>query len=158
MVEDATNNALAASSPPQPILGDTDSAGPSDAPHAVAIADSSAAADSPKPKTSKRKRSAMSQEGLGLDTAVGGDELMAVVTPKRRPAGRSSKAAAVSPEAEATPAEAVAAAVEAVTIDDGGKAKKKVKRQRVKASEVAVNTEIELLDIPVKGSSSYHFD
>lgn len=157
MVEDATNDALAASSPPQPILGDTDSAGPSDAHHALAIADSSAAADSPKPKTSKRKRAATSKESPELDTAVGGDELMPLVTPKHRPASRKSKAAAVAQEAEATPAEAVAAAVEAVTSDDGGNSKNKVKRQQVKASEVAVNTEVELLDAPVKGDSSYRF-
>ena len=155
IVEDATSDAVAASSPPQPRLGDTDSAGPSDTPRALATADSSVAADAPKPKTIKRKRAATSMESSGLDTAVIGHELMPVVTPKGRPASRKSKAAAASEEAEASPVEAIAAAVEAVTSDDGGKVKKKVKRQQVKASEVAVNTEVELLDTPVKGSSCF---
>ena len=153
MVEDATNNALAAPSRPQPLLGDTNIAEPSDTPHAVAIADSGAAVDSPKPKTSKRKRAAMSRESPGLDTAVAGDEPMPLVTPKRKPATKKGKAAAAGQEAEATPAEAVAAAVEAVISNDGGSTKQKVKKQRVKASEVAVNTEVELLDSPVKGTS-----
>ena len=95
----------------------------------------------------------MSMGSPGLDTAVGDGELMPVLTPTRRPASKKSKAAAASQEAEATPAEAVAAAVEAVTSENGVKAKKKVKRQQVKASEVAVNAEVELLDTPVKGSS-----
>ena len=152
-MEDATNSALAASSPPQPVLGDTDSAGPSDAPHALAIADSNTAVDAREPKTSKRKCTAMSTESPVLDTAVGGGEPMPVVTPKRKPASKKSKAAAACQEADATPAEAVAAAVDAVASDDGMKAKKKVKRQKVKASEVAVDTEVELLDTPVNGSS-----
>ena len=151
MVEDATNNALAAPSRPQPLLGDTNSAEPSDTPHAIAIADSNAAADVPKPKTSKRKRAATSRESPGLDTAVAGDEPMPLVTPKRKPASKKGKAAAA--QEEATPAEAVAAAVEAVISDDGGRANKKVKKQGVKASEVAVNTEVELLDSQVKGTS-----
>lgn len=153
VVEDAANNALAAPSRPQPLLGDTNSAEPSDTPHAVAIANSNAAADVAKPKTSKRKRAAMSRESPGLDTAVAGDEPMPLVTPKRKPASKKGKAAAASQEAEATPAEAVAAAVEAVISDDGGRANRKVKKQRVKASEVAVNTEVELLDSQVKGTS-----
>lgn len=171
MVEDATNNALAAPSTPQPHLGITASPEPSDTPHALAPADPGAAADAPKPKASKRKHKAMSMASRGMDTAVvGGDEPMPVVTPKRRRASKKSKAAAGAQDAEstpgeagkesnaaaraqevaATPGEAVAAAVEAVTSDDGGKVKKK--RQRVKASEVAVNTEVELLDAPAKGN------
>ena len=172
-MEDATNNALAVPSTPRPQPGITASAAPSDTPHALAPADSgAAAADAPKPKASKRKLKAMSTADPGLETAVlGGAEPLPVVTPKRKRASKKSKAAAASQEAEATPGEAgkksnaaaaaeevaatpgeaVAAAVEAVTSGDGGKVKKK--RQRVKASEVAVNTEVELLDAPAKGNS-----
>ena len=161
-MEDATDSALAASSVTQaqegisqallgyPPTSHTDSPTPSDMPstsRVLANADSNAAAS--KPKAVKRKRAAMSTTSKGLDMAVDGDGLMPVVTPKRRQASRKGQAAAAAQEAETTPAEAVAAAVEAVTIADDGK--NKVKRQRVKASELAVSTEVELLETPAKG-------
>ena len=155
-MEDATEQALAGPSnppalPSDPTASNTDTAQTSDAPassHLTANAASSAA--TVKPKAAKRKHASASiyNTSKGPLTAVDADELMPVVTPKRRQPSKKAKAAAAE-EAEATPAEAVAAAVEAVTSDDDGN--KKVKRQRVKASEVAVDTEVELLDTPVKG-------
>ena len=151
-MEDATEQALAHPSPhpralpSNPTANITDTAQSSDEPASPDAASSPAV----KPKAGKRKQAsgATSQASEGPASMVDADEPMPVVTPKRRHSSKRAKAAPAG-EAEATPAEAVAAAVEAVTSDDDGN--RKVKRQQVKASEVAVDTQVELLDAPVKG-------
>ncbi|KAL3142635.1 hypothetical protein ABBQ38_002945 [Trebouxia sp. C0009 RCD-2024] len=141
-VEDATEDALAASAPPHPLLSHTPTSNPHQTTTAVPGASAAAAA---KPQAAKRKRTASSKasEALGLGVEVDGEGSMPVVTPKHRQASKKAGGAG-----EATPAEAVAAAVEAVTSDGR---KKKVKRQRVKASEVAVSTEVELVETSAEG-------
>lgn len=142
MVEDATEDALAASSSPHPLLSHT----PTSNPHQTTAAPPGAsAAAAAKPQAAKRKRAATSKasEALGLGVEADDQGSMPVVTPRHRQASKKAGG-----PGEATPAEAVAAAVEAVTSDVG---KKKVKRQRVKASEVAVSTEVELVEAPAQG-------
>ena len=84
---------------------------------------------------------------LPHDTA---SEQMPVVLPKKKRKTRSKP----NSVAEASPAEAVAAAVEAVTGDEDGGGHKKVKRQQVKATEVAVKTETEVVDAPASGEQT----
>lgn len=116
-----------------------------------------------KPKTPKRKRSASTKSKAGsdaasaataaADAASGADvteqEVLHIVAPHKK---QNTKAnGEVEAGTEGTPAEAVAAAVEAVTSDNAASGKKKTKKQRVKATEVAVDTTTELIDAPVKG-------
>ncbi len=75
-------------------------------------------------------------------------EQMPVVAPNKKQ--RTQVAAQPEVEAEASPMEAIAAAAEVVT--SGDESGKKVKRQRVKATDMAVDTKIELVDAP-KGES-----
>lgn len=155
-VEDATQHALADSVLPEaisssPTASNRASTLPSDAPATSQLLNDADVSTAAQPKVAKRKRTASvkSKESNASDIVADAGEPMPIVTPKRRQASKKGKPASAE-EAEATPAEAVAAAVEAVTSDDGGN--KKVKRQRVKASEVAVDTQVELLDTPVKGN------
>jgi len=121
-----------------------------------------------KPKTPKRKRSASTKSKAGSDavsaaTAAADAALSADVTAQEvvhisAPQKRQKTKAKAEVEAgiEGTAAEAVAAAVEAVTSDNAAAGKKKTKKQRVKATEVAVDSTTELIDAPVKGQHPLH--
>ena len=157
-VEDPTEQSLAQPSTPTALLGrtsssTTDSTPFSDAPSSSKILTDAGAATSAESKAGKRKRTAAPQieASSALGTPSQTDVALPIVNPKRRLASKEA-AVAGAEAAGATPAEAVAAAVEAVTSEEGGT--KKVKRQRMKASEVAVNTEVELLDTYVKGKDN----
>ncbi|DBA81748.1 TPA: hypothetical protein ACH3X1_007483 [Trebouxia sp. C0004] len=117
-----------------------------------------------KPKTPKRKRSASTKPKAGsdavsaataaaADAALGADVTAQEVLHSSAPQKRQKTKAKAEAEAgvDNTATEAVAAAVEAVTSDNTAFGKKKPKQQRVKATEVAVDTTTELIDAPVKG-------
>ena len=101
----------------------------------------------PETDVSPLQPAAPATDCLPHDTA---SEQMPVVLPKKKRKTRSKP----NSVAEASPVEAVAAAVEAVTKDEDGGGHKKVKRQQVKATEVAVKTETEALDAPASGEQT----
>lgn len=142
-MEDTTEDALAAPSLPQGLPSHT----PTSDTQQTTTAQPAAHAVADKPQAAKRKRVVAPSKASGGSAArVDGDEPLPVVTPRRRQASKTGRA-------DATPAEALAAAVQAVTGDAGGKPQL-VKRQRVKASEVAVSTEVQLLEaMPANGMS-----
>ena len=121
-----------------------------------------------KPKTPKRKRSASTKSKAGSDAvsattaaadiALGADETAQEVLHISAPQKKQKTKAKAETEAglEGTAAEAVAAAVQAVTGDNAASGKSKPKKQRVKATEVAVDTTTELIDAPVKGQHPLH--
>ncbi len=121
-----------------------------------------------KPKAPKRKRSASTKSKAGsdavsaataaADAALGADETAQEVLHISAPQKKQKTKAKAETEAglEGTAAEAVAAAVQAVTSDNAASGKKKPKKQRVKATEVAVDTTTELIDAPVKGQHPLH--
>ena len=146
-VEDATQDALAA---------DVHSNGNSnqDASNNSSLTD--ALAMPAIPKAPKRKRTAKvkaepqatAEDALAPLAEVIKEEAdadqTAVTAPKKQKRQTKGKD-------QVNPVEAVAAAVDAVASDEPGK--KKPKRQRVKATELAVDTETELLeDAPVKSA------
>ena len=118
-----------------------------------------------KPKTPKRKRSASTKSKAGsdaasaaADAALGADETAQEVLHISAPQKKQKTKEKAETEAglESTAAEAVAAAVVAVTGDSAASGKKKPKKQWVKATEVAVDTTTELIDAPVKGQHPLH--
>ena len=121
-----------------------------------------------KPKTPKRKRTASTKSKAGsdavsaatavADAALGADETAQEVLHISAPQKKQKTKAKAETEAgvEGTAAEAVAAAVQAVSTDNAASGKKKTKKQRVKATEVAVDTTTELIDAPVKGQHPLH--
>lgn len=129
------------------------------------------------PRVPKRKRSARPKSNARPDASATSvadamlssstsdsssvQEQAAALAPKKQqrtrvktdPGAVDEPAGQVASGTEGTPVEAVAAAVQAVA-GDAGASGKKPKRRRVKASEVAVDTETELVDGSVKGRRS----
>lgn len=126
------------------------------------------------PRTPKRKRSAISKSDASPDASVASvaDAMLSSGTPnsssvqeqaadlapkkKQRTRVKTDPEAVGEPTCQAAsgtdgaPVEAVAAAVQAVA-GEVGVSGKKPKRRRIKTTEVAVDTETELVDGPVTG-------